>query len=71
MDFGFVNLLFVIRLKLAETISANVYTILSPQQRAENEWDHNLAHDFSRTMCDTDYFASNILVVEFKLICPG
>jgi hypothetical protein len=31
----------------------------------------NLAHDFSQTMRDLDYFALNILVVEFKLICPG
>jgi hypothetical protein len=38
--------------------------------RADN-LDHNLAHDFSQTTRDTDYFAPNILVVEFKLICPG
>jgi hypothetical protein len=37
----------------------------------KNKLDYILAHDFSRTTRDTDYFASNILVVEFKLICPG
>jgi hypothetical protein len=37
----------------------------------KDEWDHNLAHDFSRTMCDSDYFTLNISVVEFKLICLG
>jgi hypothetical protein len=34
-DVIFDNLLCGIRLKLAETKSANVYAILSPQQRAE------------------------------------
>jgi hypothetical protein len=29
--------------------------------------DHLLPHDFSRTTRDTDYFASNILIVEFKI----
>jgi hypothetical protein len=37
----------------------------------KNEWDHNLAHDFSQTMRDSDYFAPNIFVAEFKLICSG
>jgi hypothetical protein len=37
----------------------------------KDEWDHNLAHDFSRTMRDSDYFTPNISVVEFKLICLG
>jgi hypothetical protein len=36
----------------------------------KDKLDRNLAHDFSRTMRDSDYFAPNILVVEFKLICP-
>jgi hypothetical protein len=36
-----------------------------------NKVDYNLAHDFSRTTRESDYFAPNILVVEFKLICSG
>jgi hypothetical protein len=32
----------------------------------KNKLGHNLAHDFTPTMCDTDYFAPNILVVEVK-----
>jgi hypothetical protein len=36
----------------------------------KDKLDHNLAHDFSQTLRDLDYFALNILVVEFKLICP-
>jgi hypothetical protein len=35
IDFGTNNLFGVIRPKLAETISANVYAILSSKQRAE------------------------------------
>jgi hypothetical protein len=30
----------------------------------KNKLDYNLAHDFSQTTRDTDYFASNILTVE-------
>jgi hypothetical protein len=30
---------------------------------------HNLAHDFTQTMRDSDYFAPNILAVESQLIC--
>jgi hypothetical protein len=49
-----------------------MYTRFQRQNRVlKNEWDHNLAHDFSQTMRDSDYFAPNILVVEFKLIGPG
>jgi hypothetical protein len=32
---------------------------------------HNLAQDFSQTLRDSDYFAPNILVIEFKLIYLG
>jgi hypothetical protein len=32
---------------------------------------NNFAHDFPWTMRDSDHFAPNILVVEFKLICSG
>jgi hypothetical protein len=32
----------------------------------KNKLGHNLAHDFTPMMHDTDYFAPNILVVEFK-----
>jgi hypothetical protein len=35
----------------------------------KNKLDHNLAHDFSRIMRDSDYFSPNILVVDFYLIC--
>jgi hypothetical protein len=35
MDFSFDNLFYVIRLILAETISANAHMLLSPKQRAE------------------------------------
>jgi hypothetical protein len=32
------------------------------QSVLNNKLDHNLAHDFSRTMCDSDYFAPNIFL---------
>jgi hypothetical protein len=34
----------------------------------KDKLDHILAHDFTTTS-DSDYFAPNILVIEFKLIC--
>jgi hypothetical protein len=33
----------------------------------KNKSNHLLAHDFSRTVRDLDYFAPNISVVEFKI----
>jgi hypothetical protein len=32
--------------------------------------NHILAHDFTQTTHDSDYFTRNILVAEFKLIRP-
>jgi hypothetical protein len=34
----------------------------------KNEWDHNHAHDFTRTMRDSNYFALNILRVQINLV---
>jgi hypothetical protein len=36
-----------------------------------NKLNYILAHDFTQTTYDSDYFAPGILVVEFKLICLG
>jgi hypothetical protein len=35
----------------------------------KDKLNHILAHDFTQTTHDSDYFALSILVVEFKLIC--
>jgi hypothetical protein len=61
----------VIRPKLAETRSANAYVISSPNSVPKNKLNYILAHDFTQTTHDSDYFAPSILAVEFKLICPG
>jgi hypothetical protein len=37
----------------------------------KDKLNHILAHDFTQTTHDSDYFALSILVVEFKLICSG
>ena len=43
----------------------NTVDLIILQCWLKNKLDHNLAHDFSQTTRDTDYFASNILTVEF------
>jgi hypothetical protein len=58
-------LFYAIRPKLAETRSANAYGV------PNNKLNYILAHDFTQTTYDSDYFAPGILVVEFKLICLG
>jgi hypothetical protein len=55
-----------IQIKIIRHLNTVDFSIL--QSVPKNNLDNNFAHDFSRTTHDTDYFASNILIVEF-LIC--
>jgi hypothetical protein len=49
-----------------------MYTRFRRQNNVQtNKLNHIRAHDFTQTTHDTDYFAPNILVVEYKLIYPG
>jgi hypothetical protein len=47
----------------------NAYAISSPNSVPKNKLNYILAHDFTQTTYNSDYFAPSILVVEFKLIC--